>query len=163
MLNTAAKTQAPQHLQQDTHKGVVGAQYIKFYTSVNKWGDPNASPSRQDARRQICDYSWQNLFLLKNAWPQTSMHTLHGSSSSLTTSFSLDTLQRAQGHLSSMKSGFSWELTDRAWVPKLEDLDEEFLGKSRANSKHEMILSECYPEILNFFSSYRWEINPRLV
>lgn len=150
MLNTAAKTQAPQHLQQDSHKGVVGVQYIKFYTSVNKWGDPNANPSRQDARRQICDYSWQNLFLLKNAWPRTSMHTLHGSSSGLTTSFSLDTLQSAQGHLSSMKSGFSWEVNDRARVPKLEDLDEGFLGKSRANSNHKVILLESYLEIFFF-------------
>lgn len=36
MLNTAAKTQAHEHLQQDSHRGVVGVQYIKFYTSVNK-------------------------------------------------------------------------------------------------------------------------------
>lgn len=149
MLNTAAKTQAHQHLQQDSHKGVVGVQYIKFYTSVNTWGDPNANPSRQDARRQICDYPDRIYFCWR-------MHGLeqactHYMAAAALLWLKFDNFLLFRHALKCLGSpgfheiwGFHEKWTIGLGTQSWKDLDEGLLGNSTLNSICKAVFLEYY-------------------
>lgn len=150
MLNTAAITQAHQHLQQDNHKGVVGVQHIKFNTSVNMWGDPNANLAGRMHAGTFVTIPDRSYFCWRmHGLEQACTHRMAAAALLWLKSDNFLLFRHALKCSGSPKFHEIWGFYEKRKIGLGSQigriyLDEGFLGNSTLNSTWKVVFLNCY-------------------